>query len=135
MIYMACMNKLHISVKTGYIHILYNSNILYNFNCFCTNVPVKLEFEFITTEIQLFGDKQCCCKENLLHIVLTLKVPTRITADNIFCQALAKSVEKKQNSFICQLKHMLWILKRTWFFLAPKHMLKIMGKKIFTILC
>ena len=31
---------------------------------------------------------------------------------------------------------MLWLLKRTalmrWFFWAPKHMLKIMGKKIFT---
>ena len=33
---------------------------------------------------------------------------------------------------------MLWVLKRTvsmrQFFLAPKHMLKIRGKKIFTIL-
>ena len=40
---------------------------------------------------------------------------------------------------IFQPKHMLWVLKRTVsmrrFFCGPKHMLKIMGKKIFTILC
>ena len=39
-------------VKTLCSDILYNSKILYNVNCICTNVPVKLEFEFITTEIQ-----------------------------------------------------------------------------------
>ena len=60
--------KIHdCTVKTLYSDILYNSKILYNVNCICTNVPVKLEFEFVTTEIQfnvkLFGDKQCRCKE------------------------------------------------------------------------
>ena len=55
------------TVKTLYSDILYNSKILYNVNCICTNVPVQFEFEFFTTEIQfnvkLFGDKQCHCKE------------------------------------------------------------------------
>ena len=54
-------------VKTLYSDILYNSKILYNVNCICTNVPVQPEFEFVTTEIQfnvkLSGDKQCRCKE------------------------------------------------------------------------
>ena len=55
------------TVKTLYNDILYNSKILYNVNCICTNVLVKLKFEFNIKEIQLnvklFGDKQCHCKE------------------------------------------------------------------------
>ena len=39
-------------MKTLYSDILYKSKILYNVNCICTNVPVKLEFGFISTEIQ-----------------------------------------------------------------------------------
>ena len=54
-------------MKTLYSDILYNSKILYNVNCICTNVTVKLGIEFVTTEIQfnvkLFGYKQCRCKE------------------------------------------------------------------------
>ena len=54
--------------EKNYSDILYNSKILYDVNCICTNVPVKFEFEFITIEIQfnvkLFGDKQCHCKES-----------------------------------------------------------------------
>ena len=42
-------------------------------------------------------------------------------------------------AFISQPKHMLWVLKRTVSmdssFEHPKHMLKLMGKRIFTILC
>ena len=61
------MNIFINTVKTLYSDILYNSTILYNVNCICTNVPVKLKFEFITTEIQsnvkLCLDKQCRCKE------------------------------------------------------------------------
>ena len=58
------------TVKTLYGDIRYNSKILYNVNCICTHVPVKLGFEFITRKIQftfkLFGDKQCRCKEGTL---------------------------------------------------------------------
>ena len=58
-------------MKTLYSDILYNSKILYNVDCICTNVPIKLKFEFITTEIQLnvklFKDKQCRCKEGGLY--------------------------------------------------------------------
>ena len=54
------------TVKALYSDILYKSKILY-INFICTNVPVKFEFEFVTTEIQvsinLFGDKQFHCKE------------------------------------------------------------------------
>ena len=54
-------------VKTVYSDILYNSKILNNVNCICTNVSDQLEFAIITTEIQfnikLFADKQCLCKE------------------------------------------------------------------------
>ena len=54
-------------LKTFNIDTLYNSKILYNIICICTNVPVYIEFEFFTTEIQfyvkLFGDKYCQCKE------------------------------------------------------------------------
>ena len=39
-------------MKTLYSDILYKSKILYNVNCISTNVPVKIEFGFITTEIQ-----------------------------------------------------------------------------------
>ena len=56
------------TVKTLCSDILYKSKILYNVNCICTNAPIKLQFEFITTEIQfnvkLFEDKQCRCKED-----------------------------------------------------------------------
>ena len=58
------------TVKALYSDIHYNSKILYNINSICTNVPIKLKFKFITTEIQfslkLFGDKQCRCKEGWL---------------------------------------------------------------------
>ena len=42
---------------------------------------------------------------------------------------LVKSVYQNINFLISQPKHMLWVLKRT------VSMLKLMGKKIFTILC
>ena len=46
---------------------LYNSKLLYNLGSICTKVPDKLEFELITTEIQLilklFGDNHCRCQE------------------------------------------------------------------------
>ena len=42
-----------------------------------------------------------------------------------------KSVKQKFNFLISQPKHMLWVLKRT---VSMKHMLKLMGKKIITIL-
>ena len=51
---------------------------------------------------------------------------------------LVKSLYQKHNFLISQPKHMLWVLKRTsqWdgSFEHPKHMLKLMGKKILTIL-
>ena len=54
-------------VKTLYTDTLYNSRIRYKVNIICTNVPVSLEFELITTEVQfnvkLFGDKHCHCKD------------------------------------------------------------------------
>ena len=50
-----------------FILILYYSKILYNVGNNFTNVPVYIEFELITTEIQftvkLFGYEHCCCKE------------------------------------------------------------------------
>ena len=53
-------------LKTFSNDTLYNSKFLYNIICICTNVPVYIEFEFITTEIQfdikLFADKHCHCK-------------------------------------------------------------------------
>ena len=54
-------------MKTLYTDTLYNSKILHNVGSIFTNVPVNLEFEFITTEISstsnYFGDKHCHCKE------------------------------------------------------------------------
>ena len=54
------------------------------------------------------------------------------------CRPLVKSEYQKNNFLISQPKYMLWILKRTvsmrGSFEHPEHMLKIMGKKIFTIL-
>ena len=51
---------------------------------------------------------------------------------------LVKSVYQLLNFLISQPKHMLWVLKRTIsvrrFFEHPKHALKLMSKKIFTIL-
>ena len=51
---------------------------------------------------------------------------------------LVKSAYQKNDFLISQPIHMLWVLKRTvfmrWPFEHPKHMLKFMGKKIFTIL-
>ena len=32
------------TVKTLHSDVLYNSKILYNFNCFCTNVPISLNW-------------------------------------------------------------------------------------------
>ena len=50
---------------------------------------------------------------------------------------LVKSVKQKNKFLISQPKHMLWVLKRNvsmrLFFERPKHMLKLMGKKIFTL--
>ena len=49
-----------------------------------------------------------------------------------------KSAYQKINFLISQPKHMLWVLKLTVsmrrFFQHPKHMFKLMGKKIITIL-
>ena len=49
-----------------------------------------------------------------------------------------KSAYQKNNFLISQQKHMLWVLRRTVSmkrsFEHPKHMLKLMGEKIFTIL-
>ena len=48
---------------------------------------------------------------------------------------LVKSAKQKFNFVISQPKHMLWVLKRTVSMRRhPKHMLKLMGKKISTIL-
>ena len=44
-----------------------------------------------------------------------------------------KSAQQKIYFLISQPKHMLWVLKSS--FEHPKHMLKLMGKKIFTSLC
>ena len=52
-------------------------------------------------------------------------------------RTLVKSAYPKNNFLISQPKDMLWVLKRTVSmssFEHPKHMLKLMGKKIFTIL-
>ena len=53
-------------------------------------------------------------------------------------RTLDKSVFRKTIFLISQPKHMLWALKRTVSmrrsYEQPKHMLKQMGKKIFTIL-
>ena len=53
---------------------------IYNINVICTNVPVQLKFEFITTEIQfndkLFGDSvivrrvDCTCNFYVYHVSL-----------------------------------------------------------------
>ena len=46
-----------------------------------------------------------------------------------------KSVSQKYNFLISQPKHMLWVLKRKdGSFEHPKQILKLMGKKLFTIL-
>ena len=49
-----------------------------------------------------------------------------------------KSAYWKSIFFISHPKHMLWVLKRTVslrrFFLALKHMFKLMGKEIITVL-
>ena len=54
-------------------------------------------------------------------------------------QAFSGTVRTRKNNFlISQPKHMLWVLKRIvsmrQFFEHQKHMLTIMGKKIFTLL-
>ena len=50
---------------------------------------------------------------------------------------LVKSAYQINSLFISQPNHMLWVLKRTVSmrrsFKRQKHMLKVMGKKIFTI--
>ena len=43
---------------------------------------------------------------------------------------LVKSVQQENKFLISQPKHVLWVLK----IMVSKHMLKLMGKKIFTIL-
>ena len=57
---------------------------------------------------------------------------------SLWNRPLSKSVYRKIHSLISQSNYMLWVLKRTVsmrrFFWAPKHMLKLMGKEIFTIL-
>ena len=37
------------TVHPHYTDIIYNTIILYNVKCTCTNVPVYIEFDFITT--------------------------------------------------------------------------------------
>ena len=76
----------------------------------------KINIAFLVFFIQsLFVLKTCC-----LHI----KYAAYMT--------LVKSAERKFNFLISQPKHMLWVLNDT--VLLAKHMLKLMGKKIFTIL-
>ena len=57
-----------------------------------------------------------------------------------YVRTLIESVYQKNNFLISQLKHVLWELKRTvsmseTVLLSTQNMLKLMGKKIFTILC
>ena len=58
---------LEVTVKTHHIDTLYNSKILYNVSCFCKNVPLLIEYDFISTEIQfnvkVFWDKLHPCIE------------------------------------------------------------------------
>ena len=65
------------TVKTLYTGILYNGNILYNVIGICTNVPVQLDFEFITLEIQfnvkLFGHIRGRCREGCLAFMRVLE--------------------------------------------------------------
>ena len=55
------------TVNPLYTDAPYNSISLYNASCICANVPVQIEFDFITTEflfnVKLFGDHHCQCKE------------------------------------------------------------------------
>ena len=52
---------------------------------------------------------------------------------NIKCyMSLVKSVYQIKKNLISQPKHILWVLERT--FSMTKHMIKLMGKKIFAIL-
>ena len=64
----------HGTTKTLYT----DSKILYNVGSICTNVPIWLEIEFITTEIQfnikVFGDEHCRCKE----VDSTLEAPLQM---------------------------------------------------------
>ena len=57
---------------------------------------------------------------------------------NLVFRPLVKSAYQKFNFLIYKPKYMLWVLKRTvsmrGSFEHPKHMLQLMGKKIFTIL-
>ena len=50
------------------------------------------------------------------------------------CRTSVKSAQQKINFLISQPKHMLWVFNETVSFDHPKHMLKLVGKKIFTIL-
>ena len=51
-----------------------------------------------------------------------------------FSQALVESAYQKINFIISRTQHMLWALKRTVSMRHLKHMLKLMSKKLFTIL-
>ena len=59
-------------------------------------------------------------------------------ANIFFFRPLVKSAYQIYYFLISQPKHMLWVLKQIvsmrLFFWAPKNMLKIIGKKIFTVL-
>ena len=79
----------------------------------------------MTVCVKLFPNRPCICVAFLIRILF-----------NVF--PIHQVRTKKNNFLIFQPKHMLWVLKRTVsmrrFFEHPKHMLKLMGKKIFTIL-
>ena len=66
----------------------------------------------------------------------TAQIIYKWKANFSYTRTLVKKVYQKNIFFISKLKHMLWVLKRTVsmrrFFWAPKHMLKLMGKKTFT---
>ena len=83
--------------------------------------------------INLFDLIKTCSLKGTLTLLLV--VYTQTFKDS---RPLVKRVYQKINFHTPQLKHKLWVLKRTismkLFSEHPKRMLKQMGKKIFTIL-
>ena len=118
------------------------------FNLPCLFITVSLFSDGPSTRTKICRQSDRCPSASIQNICgygyLSLRniLPKSST---IWCKitgkkrTLVKSAQQKLHFLISQPKHMLWVLKRTvsmrrFFFEHPKHMLKLTGKKISTIL-
>ena len=88
MFYVAYMNKLHITVKTVYTHILYNSKILYNVNCFAQIYQFSLNLNLLQQKFSLPG--------RLVQLVTCPATDACLTAD----PGVASSILARSHTFV-----------------------------------